>query len=79
MPGWDLTGNGLLLALAAVVLGALLGVITCLFMTVSVDTTGQTWTQAGLSYAIAWIVIAGARQAFIYGCSTGSPATSACF
>jgi len=68
MPGWDLTGNGLILAVAAAVVGAVLGVITCLFMRVAVDAAGQTWTDAGLAYAVAWIVIAAARQAFIYGC-----------
>ncbi|GIH18087.1 hypothetical protein [Rugosimonospora africana] len=68
MPGWDLTGNGLLLELATVVAGAALGVFACLFMRVSVDANGQSWTDAGWAYALVWLAIAAARQAFIYGC-----------
>lgn len=68
MPGWDLTGNGLLLELATVVAGAALGAGACLFMRVSVDANGQAWTDAGWAYAVVWVAIVAARQAFIYGC-----------
>ena len=68
MPGWNFTGNGLLLELAAILIGAALGVLVCAFMRVSVDSTGQVWTDAGVPYASAWIVVALARQAFVYGC-----------
>lgn len=68
MPGWDLTGNGVLLELAAIAVGALLGVLVSALMRVSVDGNGQAWTDAGFGYAAAWIVVTGARQAFIYGC-----------
>ena len=26
------------------------------------------WTDAGVAYAVVWVVIAAARQVFIYGC-----------
>ncbi|MFE9689630.1 hypothetical protein [Micromonospora sp. NPDC005806] len=68
MPGWDLTGNGLLLELATVAAGALLGVLASSFMRVTVDATGRAWTDAGLAYVAVWIAIAASRQAFIYGC-----------
>lgn len=68
MPGWDFTGNGLLLELATVVVGAALGVCACLFMRVSADASGQVWTDAGWAYATVWVLIAAARQVFIYGC-----------
>ncbi|MGW5365307.1 hypothetical protein [Actinopolymorpha pittospori] len=67
-PGWDLTSNGLVLEVLAAVVGALLGVLSCLFMRVTVDTGGQRWTQAGVAYAVAWVAIAATRQVFIYGC-----------
>lgn len=67
MPGWDFTGRGLLLVVGAAVIGALLGILTCTFMRVSVDANGRGWTDAGIAYAVAWVVIAGARQLFIYG------------
>src|SRR5690348_14774282 len=62
MPGWDLSGRGLLLILGTAVLGVALGLLTCAFMRVSVDASGQAWTDAGWPYAVAWVVIAGARQ-----------------
>ncbi|MFR9780600.1 hypothetical protein ACL02O_31695 [Micromonospora sp. MS34] len=67
-PGWDLAGNGLLLEISAAVVGASLGVLSCLFMRVTVDNRGQMWTDAGVAYAVTWVAIAAARQVFIYGC-----------
>ncbi len=68
MPGWDFTGNGLLLEIAAIAVGALLGVFSNLFMRVSVDGEGRMWTDAGIGYAAVWVAVAAARQLFIYGC-----------
>jgi hypothetical protein len=68
MPGWDMAGNGLLLELAALLAGLVFGLLTFSFMKVTVDGAGTTWTDAGVAYAVAWIVLAGARSAFIYGC-----------
>src|SRR5262245_61881711 len=56
MPRWDLTGHGVLLELAAVVAGGVLGVGVSAFMRVSVDAAGQAWTDAGAGYAAAWVV-----------------------
>lgn len=63
-----MAGNGLLLELTATAVGALLGVLACLCMRVSTDATGQTWTDAGVAYAVVWVAITAARQLFIYGC-----------
>jgi hypothetical protein len=55
--------------LGAVLAGAAIGVLTCAFMKVSVDSSGQKWTDAGVPYAAIWIVLAGARSALVYGCT----------
>jgi hypothetical protein len=68
MPGWDLAGNGLLLELGAALAGIAVGLLACSFMKVTVDVDGQTWTDAGLAYAVVWVAFTAARQAFIYGC-----------
>jgi hypothetical protein len=67
MPGWDMTGNGLVLELVTVATGAGLGLLACAFMRVSVDSSGQAWTDAGVGYAVVWVVIAALRQCIIYG------------
>lgn len=67
MPGWDFTGNGLLLQLAAIVAGAGIGVLTCAFMKISRDGEGQAWSDAGVLYGAVWAVVVLARQAIVYG------------
>ncbi|MEV5576443.1 hypothetical protein AB0L06_40985 [Spirillospora sp. NPDC052269] len=67
MPGWDFTGNGLLLQLAAIVAGAGIGVLTCAFMKISRDDKGQEWSDAGVAYAVVWAVVVLLRQGLIYG------------
>ena len=37
---------------------------------------GHAVTRTGYGYAAIWVVVVGARLAFIYGSSTGSPAAS---
>jgi hypothetical protein len=66
-PGWDLSGHGLPLEVGGLVAGVALGLLAVFFMKVSVDTSGQAWTDAGLPYAAIWIVIAAARLIIIYG------------
>jgi hypothetical protein len=67
-PGWSAAGNGLLLEAAALVLGIAVGLLTFAFMKVSVDASGQAWTDAGYPYAVAWVVFTAARLIFVYGC-----------
>jgi hypothetical protein len=66
-PGWDLSGRGLPLEGGGLVVGVALGLLAFAFMRVSVDASGQAWTDAGLPYAATWIVIAAARLIVIYG------------
>jgi hypothetical protein len=66
-PGWDLSGAGLPLEVGGLVAGVALGLITAAFMKVSVDETGQAWTDTGMPYAIIWIAIAAVRLVLIYG------------
>jgi hypothetical protein len=62
------SGNGLLLELAAIVVGLVLGVLAAALMSVFVDgRTGKVTSRAGLPYALLWIVVVGARLYFAYG------------
>lgn len=64
---WDFAGNGLALEAAAVLVGLGVGVLANAFMKVSRGADGQAYTDAGLAYAVVWIVATAARQALIYG------------
>ena len=62
------SGNGLLLELAAIAVGLVLGVLAASLMSLFVDgRTGKVTSRAGLPYALLWIVVVGARLYFAYG------------
>ena len=62
------SGNGLLLELAAIAVGLVLGVLAAALMSVFVDgRTGKVTSRAGLPYALLWIAVVGARLYFAYG------------
>src|SRR3984957_10945854 len=62
------SGNGLLLELAAIAVGLVLGLLAASLMSVFVDQqTGKVTSRAGLPYALLWIVVVGARIYFAYG------------
>jgi hypothetical protein len=64
------SGAGLALELGCAGAGALLGLLAASFMRIEHDPqSGEAFTRAGISYALIWIVTAGARLAFIYGSS----------
>jgi hypothetical protein len=65
-PGLDLHGNGLLLEIAGIVAGALLGIGTTLLVRVERDDSDGTVTTAGVPYVLAWAAFAAARIAFIW-------------
>jgi hypothetical protein len=63
-----LSGNGLLLELAATAVGAVLGVLAASLMRVSADSrTGKPVSTAGWPYALLWVAVVGARIFFYYG------------
>jgi hypothetical protein len=62
------SGNGALLEIAAVAAGLALGVFAAWLMRVSADPrTGQPMSRAGVSYALLWLAVVGARIYFAYG------------
>jgi len=62
------SGNDLLLELAAIAVGLVLGVLAAGLMSVVVDRrTGRVASRAGLPYALLWIAVVGARISFAYG------------
>ena len=62
------SGNSLLLELAAIAAGLVLGVLAASLMAVFVDgRTGKAASRAGLPYALLWIAVVGARIYFAYG------------
>ena len=63
-------GNGLLVELAGVAAGLLCGAVVAALMRVyRSPKTGQPVSAAGFPYALAWIVVVGARAAFSFGAS----------
>jgi len=62
------SGNGLLIEVAGIVAGLVLGVVAASLMRVFADdVTGRPMTKAGLPYALFWVVIVAARLYFAYG------------
>jgi hypothetical protein len=63
-----LSGNGLPLELAAMAVGAVLGVLAASLLRVSADgRTGKPVSTAGWPYALLWVAVIGARIFFYYG------------
>lgn len=62
------SGAGLLLELAGLSTGALLGIFAASFMRVERNPhNGQAFTRAGIGYVLVWVAAAATRLAFIYG------------
>jgi hypothetical protein len=61
------SGRGLLLEAAGFVVGALLGVLAAFTLMKVTEEGSNLITQAGLGYAIFWIVVIGGRIVFSYG------------
>jgi hypothetical protein len=68
-------GNGLLVELAGLAAGLLCGgIVSTLMRVYRSPKTGRPVSAAGLPYALAWIVIVGARAAFSIGATKWFPA-----
>ena len=68
-------GNGLLVELAGIATGLLCGLLVSVLMRVyRSPRTGKPVSAAGLPYALAWVVIVGARAAFSVGATHWFPA-----
>src|SRR4051812_44077264 len=60
-------GNGVPLELLGVAIGAALGVVAGVLVTVRRDADRSATTRAGLPYAALWICVIGGRVLFAYG------------
>lgn len=61
-------GNGLLIELAGIAAGLACGLLVSLLIRVyRSPKTGRPASASGLPYALAWIVVVGARAAFSWG------------
>jgi hypothetical protein len=68
-------GNGLLVELAGLAAGLLCGgIVSTLMRVYRSPKTGRPVSAAGLPYALAWIVVVGARAAFSIGATKWFPA-----
>ncbi len=66
--GIALSGTGLWLEIAALVVGVATGFAACLPMRFEYDArSGRTFSRAGIGYAAAWLAIAAAKAAASYG------------
>lgn len=73
MPAFDLHGRGLVLELAGIVAGALLGLAASAFMKVESDGTPRTlMTVAGPPYVLVWVAVSAARTLFTYEASNSA-------
>lgn len=68
------SGNGLWLELEAVGAGMLLGLVARALMRVSVNPDGSAYSRAGVSYAVLWVAVAGARLSAGYAVRPGASA-----